>query len=178
MFFFNHVDVLCSTKVVILLEKNGIIFVLFPIQDSLKVLLIKVTVLELSQDDVSFFGFTESSQEDIEIVLNLFSCFGVNFRGDSINVIDWPSSEGFDELNVISLRPIMKSLLNILNVLIFQSIWNYFEVVLHLGNLQTQSLNFVKVRIKLKLEDLLSQDTFVFLWSLIVECFRSCHWFV
>lgn len=69
----HHVHVLVPPEVVVFLQHDGIVLVLREVQDGLKVLLVKVLVLELFDHDVSLLGFTEARQEDVQIVLNLLN---------------------------------------------------------------------------------------------------------
>ena len=72
MLFLHHRQIFRSAKVVILLEKNGIVLVLIKVQNGFEVLLVEIFVLELFDNDVSFFCFSKSSKEDVEVVLYLF----------------------------------------------------------------------------------------------------------
>ena len=78
MLLLHHREVFESAKVMVFLEEDGIVFVLLEIENGLKIFLIKIFLLEFLEDDVSLFGLSESSQEDIEIVLDLFNLFCIN----------------------------------------------------------------------------------------------------
>lgn len=87
----------------IFLQEDRIVLIIIKVEDCFQVLLIKVSMLKLTKHNVSLLGFTESSQEDVEVMLNLFRSFGVDLGSNAIHVINWSPSESFDELDIVSL---------------------------------------------------------------------------
>lgn len=73
MLLLHHADILVSAEVVILLQKDCIVFILIEVENRLKVFLIKVLLLELSKDQISLFRFSEPCQEYLEVVLDLLN---------------------------------------------------------------------------------------------------------
>ena len=61
MLLLHHREIFESAKVMIFLEKDSIVFVLFKVENGLEILLIKIFLLEFLEDDVSLFGLSETS---------------------------------------------------------------------------------------------------------------------
>ena len=87
-------------------------------------------MLELADNDVAFLGFSESSQEHIEVVLHLLGCLGVDFTCDTFNIVDRSPSESFDELQIISLSPLAETLRRLVGIFLLHFIRNLLKVLL------------------------------------------------
>jgi hypothetical protein len=61
MLLLHHREIFESAKVMIFLEKDSIVFVLFKVENGLEIFLIKIFLLEFLEDDVSLFGLSETS---------------------------------------------------------------------------------------------------------------------
>ena len=177
MLLFDKIDILISSKIVILLQQNGIIFVLIKVENCLQILLIKVFVLKLPQHNVSFLGFSESCEKHIQIMLHLLRGLGVDFGGYAFDVLNGSSFEGFDELVIVLECPIAESLRNLLVILIFYFLRNLLVVFLHVLDLETQFLQASMIWVELKfvhfpyLESLVRKRSRLILLSFLVEVY-------
>lgn len=88
-------------------------------------------------------------------MLHLFDRFGWDLRGYPFHVINWPSSESFQELKVVILIPFEEALVSMSKVLLLKFIGDLLEVFLMLVDLEGELLDFSEVRIELKLEVLI-----------------------
>ena len=94
----HHADVLLAAEVVVLLEKDRVVFELIKVEDGLKIFLIKVFMLELLDDQVALLSFSKPRQKNIEIVLDLLCGLRVYLTGYALHIINVPPSKCFDKL--------------------------------------------------------------------------------
>lgn len=136
----------------IFLQKNGIIFVLFKVHYGLQIFLVKIFLLKLFQHDITLFGLTETSQEYVQVVLHLFYLLGVDFRSYAFYIVYLTTAEGFQELPIVLLGPIVKSLTQQISILFFELLRNFFKIILHFVDFHRYFCNSVEIWIKLKLK--------------------------
>ena len=89
----------------IVLKKNHVLtsrgLVVIELKDCFQVLLFEIFLLEFENDLVSLFDLAESLAEYSQISLNFFCRLGINFTGNTFDVVDFTLTESLEELSVV-----------------------------------------------------------------------------
>ena len=74
-------------------------------------------------------------------MLDLFNLLGVDLGGDTFHVIDGATTEGFQELPIVLLAPVVETLAQKLSVFFFQLLGDLLKIVLQLLDFQRKLLD-------------------------------------
>ena len=157
MLCFEHVDVLVAAKVMVFLEKNGIILKLLILQYCFEVFLIEILLGELFNNKIALFYLSESLQEHLHVLLHFLRCLGLYFFRNALIVVQGTPSKCLHEELVLSGSPLGKALSQMPLVLKLDVFGHLLKLFLKPADLQAQLLQSTKVREKLELK-VLSAD--------------------
>ena len=166
---FEHGEVGVTVEEVVLLHQDGVVMLfLCEVSYCFKVLLLKVLLLQLLQNNIFLFELTESHQEDLQVLLNILGSLSLYLSSYSINITEMMLSNSLNESLVLFNVPIKESGLGQVSEPLLVILTHNLEVVLGMLDLLSKRLELFKIVEELELIQFWDLDCTVLLWLMLL----------